>query len=132
MESTRRRTGTTTSNWPPRHSSTAFALDIGNDGFTDTQLNYAYSAAEKYGNNFKLFLSFDYGAVPSYDANTIIRRISARSGSTAQYNYATGKPLVSTFEGPQHAADWANIKAQTNCFFIRTTPVRAKWCSSRA
>jgi hypothetical protein len=93
-------------------------LNIGNYDFTDTQLNNAYNAAEKYGNNFKLFLSFDYGAVPTYDANTIIRRINAHSVSTAQYNYATGKPLVSTFEGPQHAADWGNIKAQTNCFFI--------------
>jgi hypothetical protein len=110
-----------------------FALNIGNDDFTDTQLNNAYSAAEKYGNNFKLFLSFDYGAVPAYDANTIIRRINAHSGSTAQYNYATGKPLVSTFERPQHAADWGNIKAQNNCFFhsglLQPGP---KWRSSRA
>jgi Glycosyl hydrolase family 71 len=95
-----------------------FALNIGNDDFTDTQLNNTYSAAEKYGNNFKLFLSFDYGAVPAYDAATIIRRINAHSGSPAQYNYTTGKPLVSTFEGPSHAADWGNIKTQTNCFFI--------------
>jgi Glycosyl hydrolase family 71 len=95
-----------------------FALDIGNDTFTDSQLDNAYSAAESYGNDFQLFLSFDYGAVPDYDAYTIIRRINAHSGSPAQYNYTAGKPLASTFEGWQHAGDWANIKAQTNCFFI--------------
>jgi hypothetical protein len=95
-----------------------FALNIGNDDFTDTQLSNAYSAAEKFGNNFKLFLSFDYGAVPDYDASTIIQRINAHSGSPAQCNYDAGKRLVSTFEGPSYAADWGNIKAQTNCFFI--------------
>jgi hypothetical protein len=51
-----------------------FALNIGNDDFTDIQLSNAYSATEKFGNNFKLFLSFDYGAVPDYDASTIIQR----------------------------------------------------------
>src|SRR2546423_14741166 len=67
-----------------------FALNIGDDSFTDTQLGYAYSAAEKYGNGFKLFLSFDYGAVPAYDPNKIISRINAHSGSSAQFNYTTG------------------------------------------
>ena len=95
-----------------------FALNIGDNSFTDTQLGYAYSAAEQYGNGFQLFLSFDYGAVPDYDPNQIITRINAHSGSPAQYNYTTGKPLASTFEGPSHAADWTTIKAQTNCFFI--------------
>lgn len=95
-----------------------FALNVGDDSFTDTQLSNAYSAAEKYGNNFKLFLSFDYGAVPGYDQNKIISRINAHSGSPAQYNYAPGKPLASTFEGWQNAGDWANIKDQTNAFFI--------------
>ena len=82
-----------------------FALNISNDDFTDTQLSNAYSTAEKFGNNFKLFLSFDYGAVPDYDVSTIIQRINAHSGSPAQYNYDVSKPLVSTFEGPSHAAD---------------------------
>jgi hypothetical protein len=95
-----------------------FALNVGDDSFTDTQLSNAYNAAESYGSNFKLFISFDYSAVPGYDPNKIISRINAHSGSPAQYNYTLGRPLASTFEGWQNAGDWANIKNQTNAFFI--------------
>ncbi|KAJ0353197.1 hypothetical protein COL154_012253 [Colletotrichum chrysophilum] len=33
-------------------------------------------------------------------------------------NEKSGKPFVSTFEGPDNAEDWVEIKAATGCFFI--------------
>ncbi|KAL6232744.1 glycosyl hydrolase family 71-domain-containing protein [Aspergillus navahoensis] len=34
------------------------------------------------------------------------------------YYHFRGKPLVSTFEGPANAADWEDIKAAVDCFFM--------------
>jgi len=42
----------------------AFALNIGVDSFTDTQLQYAYKSAAS--NNFKVFISFDFNVRMSF------------------------------------------------------------------
>lgn len=34
------------------------------------------------------------------------------------YFYRGSQPLVSTFEGPENAPDWKEIKEDTKCFFI--------------
>jgi len=93
-----------------------FALNIGADSYTDQQLDLAYNASAWYGNNFKLFLSFDY-AVASWSPQTVINKINNYSRRSPQYKY-NNKPLVSTFEGPANAGDWGNIKAQTGAFFV--------------
>ena len=96
----------------------AFALNIALDPYTDTQLGYAYDAAE--GTDFKMFISFDYAAAEGqggFNISEVARQINAHASSSAQYLY-NGKPLASTFEGPDNAPDWADIKEQTGCFFI--------------
>ena len=89
---------------------------VGTDGYINTQLKNAYSAAEQSKLPFKLFLSFDYAA-SSWDPTTIINTIKTYAGHPAQYKYKT-KPLVSTFEGPSEAPTWAAIKQETGCFFV--------------
>ncbi|KAF1351430.1 glycosyl hydrolase family 71 protein [Delphinella strobiligena] len=97
-----------------------FALDIAlpaNFSSTDTSLDDIYAAAEQYDHDFTLFLSFDYGVVPNWDPLTVVTYINRYSNSSAQFKY-NGKPFVSTFEGWEHASDWASIKTQTGAFFI--------------
>ena len=97
-----------------------FALNIGpQDDYTTTQINLAAKAANQV-QDFTLFLSFDYltAGVP-WDAGVVTSTIKdfASKAGAAQYRYKT-KPLVSTFEGADSAADWAAIKAATDCFFV--------------
>ncbi|KAJ9617013.1 Glucan endo-1,3-alpha-glucosidase agn1 [Cladophialophora chaetospira] len=97
-----------------------FALNIGYldtinpAGFVQAQLNNAYTAAD--ATNFKLFFSFDYAAQGAWDQNAVIKTINAYSSRPSQFKWE-GKPLASTFEGPNNAGDWAYIKSQTNSFF---------------
>jgi hypothetical protein len=57
--------------------------------------------------------------------NNVIDLISTYSGKDSYYHYQ-GKPLVSTFEGPDNSDNWLVIKQQTGCFFI------PDWLSLRA
>lgn len=99
-----------------------FALNIGyldtiNPGnFVQTQLDNAYNAADAAG-GFKLFFSFDYLSQGAWDQNSVITTIKGYSGRSSQFTWE-GKPLASTFEGPDRAADWGYIKSQTNCLFM--------------
>lgn len=98
-----------------------FALNIGYldtinpNGMVQAQLDNAYSAADAAG--FNLFLSFDYLAQGAWDQNAVITTINGYSSRTSQFQWE-GKPLVSTFEGPGNAGDWAYIKSQTSSFFV--------------
>ncbi|MQL80459.1 hypothetical protein Taro_012892 [Colocasia esculenta] len=91
----------------------AFALNIGKDSYTQTQLGYAYAAAEADG-NFKMFISFDfaYYSLPS-DTNLIVQIINSHASSSAQYK-VDGRPLVTTFIGDNQ--DWSGVKSTTNIF----------------
>ena len=96
-------------------------MNIAGDSYTEQQLNYAYAAA---GNtdNFSLFLSFDHAANDgafggSFTAENITAYINMYKGEKAQYLY-NGRPVASTFEGPNHASDWATVQTATQCFFI--------------
>ncbi|RDW93688.1 glycoside hydrolase family 71 protein [Aspergillus mulundensis] len=93
----------------------AFALNFA-ASLTDLRpLQTAFAVAEKLG--FSLFFSFDYAGAGPFEKDVVIDIIGQFQSSPAYYTYK-GKPLVSTFEGPGNAADWKDIKAKTNCFFI--------------
>lgn len=94
----------------------AFALNMAYDWeYNAAQVSLAFSAANDLG--FKLFFSFDYagnGPWPKADVTQFIQEYGS-NGAYYQYN---GKPFVSTFEGPDSAADWVDIKSDTGCFFV--------------
>ncbi|KAK1757778.1 family 71 glycosyl hydrolase [Echria macrotheca] len=72
-------------------------------------------AAQNVG--FKLLFSFDYAGNGPWPMEEVTRVIQQYGRHSAYWQHQ-GKPLVSTFEGPERANDWIAIKAQTNCFFI--------------
>ncbi|KAH7020819.1 glycosyl hydrolase family 71-domain-containing protein [Microdochium trichocladiopsis] len=95
----------------------AFALNIASGSpINDQQLGNAFAAAS--AKKFKLLFSFDYAGLGPWNRDAVISllRTYARHGAYFQHNGA--KPLVSTFEGPDNAADWNEIKAQIGCFFM--------------
>ncbi|MCJ1335824.1 hypothetical protein MMC09_001098 [Bachmanniomyces sp. S44760] len=84
-----------------------FALNIGPDSYTETQVGYAFAAAEK-AQNFTLFISFDYSR-EAWTTNQVTTLVDAHSSSPAQFRYGpASKPFVSTFTG-ESAADPAVI-----------------------
>jgi Glycosyl hydrolase family 71 len=106
----------------------AFALNIANNfSGNAAQIGLAFAAAEKSlpTLGFKLFFSFDYAGGGPWAAGDVSALISKYSSSSAYYRYS-GKPFVSTFEGPDNAAEWVSIKASTGCFFV------PDWSSSGA
>jgi hypothetical protein len=94
-----------------------FALNMGwNETTSIDSLANAFKAANALG-NFKLFFSLDYagnGPWPQKEASAFINKWK----SDAAYFKYNGKPLVSTFEGPNQSEDWKKIKPETGCFFI--------------
>lgn len=74
----------------------AFALDIGTDAFTDTQLGYAYTSAAQ--NGMKLFLSFDFSYWGTSDGSAIGAKVKQYANYPAQLK-VDGKVFVSTFTG---------------------------------
>ncbi|KAJ6006733.1 carbohydrate-binding module family 24 protein [Penicillium sp. IBT 35674x] len=95
----------------------AFALNIANgEDTTDTSLGNAFLAAENIG--FKLFFSFDYAGNGAWDKAVVISLLQDYAGTSQTYWYHNDQPLCSTFEGPENAADWVDIKEETNCFFV--------------
>ncbi|KAK1985565.1 mutanase [Colletotrichum cereale] len=75
----------------------------------------AFSNAETLG--FKLFFSFDYAGRGPYSKDEVISWINKYAPSSAYFRHQ-GQPFVSTFEGPDQAEDWHDIKAATGCFFV--------------
>ncbi|KAI0632101.1 glycoside hydrolase [Trametes polyzona] len=76
-----------------------FALNIGNDPFTDAQAQNAYQAAEKL--NFKLFFSFDMSSFPCQTADNAarLRDLTLKFASSPAQLQVDGKAFVSTFAG---------------------------------
>ncbi|KAI1076869.1 glycoside hydrolase family 71 protein [Whalleya microplaca] len=93
-----------------------FALNIGpSDSWTETQLQLAYdTAAGK--NNFKLFISFDMSN-PAWTVDQVVGLVNAHKNDGAQLK-VNGLPLVSTFEGPNWADNWASVRSQTGGIFL--------------
>ena len=94
----------------------AFALNVAYpDSNTPIQVANAFEAAESAGSSFKLFFSFDYlgggqpwpaGSGAATPPNSVASYLLKYKGSAAYFNYQNA-PLVSTFEGPDYATDWA-------------------------
>ncbi|KAK3388416.1 putative alpha-1,3-glucanase [Sordaria brevicollis] len=94
----------------------AFALNMANnESTTYTQLPVAFHVAAK--KNFKLFFSFDYAGNGPWSKD-VVKHLLASYGPKKEYFKRGSQPLVSTFEGVGNAADWIEIKAATNAFFI--------------
>lgn len=94
----------------------AFALNMAyGDPLNDIQVPIAFAAAGSAG--FQLFFSFDYAGNGSWPKAAVEAMINKYSGEAAYYHY-NSKPFVSTFEGPDSATDWPDIKSNTGCFFM--------------
>jgi len=75
----------------------AFALNIGTDPYTDTQLRYAYESAANNGMN--VFISFDFNWwSPSSDAVAVGQKIAQYAGLSAQLTVG-GAAFASSFAG---------------------------------
>ncbi|KAJ6151466.1 Alpha-1-3-glucanase/mutanase [Penicillium chermesinum] len=81
----------------------AFALNIGTDDFTNTQLGYAYESAASAG--MSLFISFDFNWFATDQGSTVGSIVANYAGHAAQLK-VDGKPFVSSFDG-----DGVNIEA---------------------
>lgn len=94
----------------------AFALNMArNEATTTNSVPLAFKAAEALG--FKLFFSFDYAGNGTWAKSDVTNLITKYSSSSAYFKEGQ-KPFVSTFEGPDQAADWVDIKKDTNCFLV--------------
>ncbi|KAF9256180.1 glycoside hydrolase family 71 protein [Marasmius fiardii PR-910] len=75
----------------------AFALNIGTDTSSDTQLSFAYNSAAK--NNFKVFISFDCNYYHPGTESDIGSKIAKYANLPGQLKLADGSVFVSTFLG---------------------------------
>ncbi|PYI30588.1 alpha-1,3-glucanase/mutanase [Aspergillus indologenus CBS 114.80] len=74
----------------------AFALNIGVDPYTDTQLNFAYESAAR--NDMKVFISFDFNWYNTGQATTVGQKVAQYGNRPAQLK-VDGKVFVSSFAG---------------------------------
>lgn len=84
----------------------AFALNIGLDSSTDTQLGYAYESAAK--NDMKVFISFDFNWYSTDQAAAVGSKIAEYADKPAQLK-VDNKVFVSSFAGD--GIDVAQIKS---------------------
>lgn len=75
----------------------AFALNIGTDEFTATQLGYAYESAAN--NDMKVFISFDFNWFSATDDATKVGEIIANYSSHSSQLKVDGKVFASSFSG---------------------------------
>lgn len=93
----------------------AFALNIGTDDFTDTQLGYAYESAAN--NNMSVFISFDFNWFdPSTSATQIGQMIANYSTEPAQLK-VDGKVFASSFMGDGFDVSAMRSAAAIDVFF---------------
>lgn len=74
----------------------ALALNIGPDGWAETQLGYAYDSAAE--NGMKVFISFDFNRFKTTQALDVANILKSFINHPAQLRIG-GKPFVSTFSG---------------------------------
>ncbi|KAI1333626.1 glycoside hydrolase family 71 protein [Xylariaceae sp. FL0016] len=92
-----------------------FALNIGSsDSYNDAQLPLAFEAAASRG--FSLFLSFDMAA-SSWTVDQVVNYINTYKSYGSQFK-VNGVPVVSTFEGPNWADNWASVRSSTGGIFL--------------
>lgn len=85
----------------------AFALNIGAEAFTDTQLDYAYASAAT--NHMKVFSSFDFNSWDPADSSAVGEKVAKYANQTAQLS-VDDKVFVSTFIGD--ALNVADVRAK--------------------
>jgi len=103
------------------HGIDGFALNIVSpfSGETSTQMSYAFQAANALESSlskpFKMFYSFDYlgGGINDPWSDSDVETIMKAYGPNGAYFQVSGKPFVSTFEGPQNMNinDWNTIRS---------------------
>ncbi|KAJ6171915.1 alpha-1-3-glucanase/mutanase [Penicillium chermesinum] len=84
----------------------AFALNIGTDSYTDTQLGFAYDSAAR--NDMKIFLSFDFNWWSKDQAAAVGTKVKQYASHPAQL-LVDGKVFVSSFAG-----DGIDVEAMTS------------------
>lgn len=95
----------------------AFALNMAHgESVNEVSLERAFNAAKAEG--FKLLFSFDYAGQGPWPKDTVISYLKKYASTGEYFKHSDGKPLVSTFEGPENANDWIDIKSQVGCFFM--------------
>ncbi|GAB1739844.1 hypothetical protein NU219Hw_g4778t1 [Hortaea werneckii] len=92
----------------------AFVLNVAQpfSGSTATQMSYSFQAANNLASEveFKMFFSFDYKANGAWSKSDVIEVMTAY-GPNGAYYLVDGKPMVSTFEGPDNSSDWPGIRS---------------------
>ncbi|KAI0822250.1 glycoside hydrolase [Trametes gibbosa] len=109
-----------------------FALNVGADDYTGTQVEFAFQAAQELQNGFKLFLSIDMAAIGavkncnSPDTAAFIRGLTASViGESAQFTVG-GKAFVSTFAGEACTFGEADVFAGWNKQFTQHPDLAGK------
>jgi glucan endo-1,3-alpha-glucosidase len=93
--------------------SDAIALNIGSDSWEITQVANAYAAAKSLGTGFKLFISFDFTAMPC-SLPSVVSLVNTYANHPNQFKF-NGKTFISSYEGGCLGnAGWASLKDQTN------------------
>lgn len=92
----------------------AFALNIGTDSYTDTQLEYAYTSASK--NGMKVFISFDFNWWSTEDSSAVGAKIKQYASYPSQLK-VDGKAFVSSFCGDGLDVDAMTAAAGQSLFF---------------
>ena len=94
----------------------AFALNIvASEHNLSSILPLAFGAAADL--DFKLFFSFDYAGNGPWSKSQVGSILSTYTPLAAYYEYKA-KYFVSTFEGPDNADDWIDLKKEHNVFFM--------------
>ncbi|CEJ55791.1 Putative Function: mutA of P. purporogenum hydrolysis 1 (Precursor) [Penicillium brasilianum] len=92
----------------------AFALNIGTDSYTDTQLVFAYESAAK--NGMQVFLSFDFNWWNVGQGSAVGAKVKQYADQPAQLK-VDGKVFVSSFSGDSVDVNAMNSAAGQELFF---------------
>lgn len=95
----------------------AFALNIGIDGFTNTQLEFAYDSASS--NGMSVFISFDFNWYSTSNTSGIADTIGTYAGHPAQLMIGS-KVFVSSFAGD--GLDLAGVQSDVTSHTIFWAP----------
>ncbi|ODN73979.1 hypothetical protein L202_07473 [Cryptococcus amylolentus CBS 6039] len=85
-----------------------FALNIGVDSYSESQLDLAYAACETLS-DFNVFISFDFNWYTTANVTGVADMLKLFKDSSAQYR-VDGKPFVSSFIGD--GFDWSSVASQ--------------------
>ncbi|KAF4825555.1 Mutanase [Colletotrichum siamense] len=94
-----------------------FALNIAyGERMNAGSLENVFEVASEMG--FKLIFSFDYAGGGPWPKDDVLNLLKQYATRPEYFKHSDGTPLVSTFEGPEQAADWVDIKRSFPCFFM--------------